>query len=164
MSSECSRIADQLRRAFNGDAWHGPSLREALAGITAEQANARPIPGAHSIWELLLHIEAWVRAPLTAMSGTPMPGLDKTDHIDAEIDWPPVKATGSKDWESAKKHAFQAADEMVGAIEKFGDSRLSEIVPGRKYDFYFLLHGVVQHTLYHTGQIALLKKSVAGKQ
>lgn len=161
MSSECSRIADQLRRAFHGDAWHGPSLREVLEAITAEQANSRPLANAHSIWELLLHIEAWVNAPHAAMSGKPMPGLDKTDHIDSTIDWPPVKATGTKDWEAAKKRASQAADEMIAAIERFGDSRLTQVVPGRNYDFYFLLHGVVQHTLYHTGQIALLKKSVA---
>ena len=161
MNSECSRIADQLRRAFSGDAWHGPSLRETLAGISAEQANGRPIPAAHSIWELLLHIETWVHAPRAAMTGTAMPALDKTDHIAAEVDWPPVRATAKADWEAAKKHAFGAAEEMTAAIEKFGDSRLNETVPGRGYDFYFLLHGVVQHTLYHTGQMAALKKAVA---
>lgn len=158
MNIECSRIADQLRRAFNGDAWHGPSLRETLAGVTAEQANARPIPGAHSIWELLLHIEAWVRAPRAAMTGKAMPGLDKTEHIAAEIDWPAVRATAKANWETAKKSAFAAAEELAAAIEKFGDSRLNETVPGRTHHFYFLLHGVVQHTLYHTGQMALLKK------
>jgi len=107
---------------------------------------------------LLLHIEAWVRAPRAAMTGTAMPGLDKTDHIAAEVDWPSVRATAKADWEAAKKSVFEAAGEIAAAIENFGDSRLRETVPGRKYDFYFLLHGVVQHTLYHTGQMAVLKK------
>ena len=163
MNSECSRTADQLRRAFHGDAWHGPSLREVLDGITAEQANSRPLASAHSIWELLLHIEVWVRAPHAAMSGKAMPALDKTDHIDPDIDWPPVKASGPSDWEAAKKRAFQAADDFIAAIKDFGDERLTKIVPGRNYDFYFLLHGVVQHTLYHAGQIAILKKETLGR-
>lgn len=93
------------------------------------------------------------------MSGKAMPALDKTDHIDPTIDWPPVNAAGPKDWEAAKKRTFQAADEMVTATERFGDARLTQVVLGRNYDFYFLLHGVVQHTLYHAGQIALLKKA-----
>ena len=56
---ETGRINDQLQRAFQGKAWHGPSLKEALAGITADQAAARPVGNAHSIWELTHHIGAW---------------------------------------------------------------------------------------------------------
>ena len=48
---------------------------------------------------------------------------------------------------------------VIQAIEKFGDERLQETVPGRKYDYYYLFHGIVQHSLYHGGQIALLKKA-----
>ena len=47
------------------------------------------------------------------------------------------------------------------SIEGFGDSRLKDIVPGRQYDFYFLFHGIVQHSLYHGGQIAMLKRAVS---
>src|SRR5690349_1614814 len=56
---EVRRINDQLRRAFEGQAWHGPSLIELLSDVTAEQAAAKPVPAAHSIWELVLHIEFW---------------------------------------------------------------------------------------------------------
>jgi uncharacterized damage-inducible protein DinB len=160
MNSECAKIADQLKRAFHGEAWHGPSVKEILSGVTAEQAMARPIANAHSIWELVLHIETWVRAPLEAMSGKKMPALDATDHADPEIDWPPVRKTGQSEWRAAQKRAFATADELVAAIEKFGDARLREKVPGRKYDFWFLLHGAVQHALYHAGQMAMLKKAV----
>lgn len=59
MTRETERIADQLRRAWEGDAWHGPPLKKALDGLTARQAAAHPIAGAHSIWDLALHIAAW---------------------------------------------------------------------------------------------------------
>src|SRR6476661_7339206 len=73
MKNECSRMADQLRRAFEGNAWHGPAVRELLTDINASQAAAHPIDSAHSIWELLLHIEAWERVAIAAIGGTAMP-------------------------------------------------------------------------------------------
>jgi hypothetical protein len=56
MATEVSRLDDQLKRALEGEAWHGPSVLESLAGISAAQAAIHPIAGAHSIWELVLHI------------------------------------------------------------------------------------------------------------
>ena len=60
-TTEVDRIRDQFRRAFEGEAWHGPSVLALLDGVTAQQAAAHPIPGAHSIWELTMHIEAYSR-------------------------------------------------------------------------------------------------------
>lgn len=66
---EIARIADQLSRAYSGKAWHGPSLKFLLRGISAEQAAARLIPSAHSIWELVLHIAAWDRVACQRILG-----------------------------------------------------------------------------------------------
>jgi uncharacterized damage-inducible protein DinB len=154
MNTESLRIADQLRRAFSGKAWHGPDLRELLANVTAEQAAARPLPAAHSIWELVLHIEVWAHAALEATKGTPMPKI-----VGTEQDW---RSGGNGDaaWTSARDRLFSTGEQLAQAIERFGDERLQEIVPGRKYDFYYLFHGIVQHSLYHGGQIAMLKKAL----
>jgi uncharacterized damage-inducible protein DinB len=62
--SECARLADQIRRAFDGEAWHGDALVEVLANVSAKQAAARPIKNAHNIWEIVLHIGAWDGAVL----------------------------------------------------------------------------------------------------
>jgi len=66
MDSEALRIADQLRRAFTGDAWHGSPVVDLLAGITADKARARPVRPVHTIWELVLHIDFWLHAALDA--------------------------------------------------------------------------------------------------
>jgi hypothetical protein len=153
VNSECLRIADQLRRAFNYDPWHGPPLRELLDGVTAEQARTRPLAGAHTIWELVLHIELYIRVALDATRGVAMPRLYETGK-----DWPEA-GTGREEWESANRRLFESGEELARAIEGFGDERLSESALGRDYDFYYLFHGVVQHTVYHGGQIALLKKA-----
>jgi len=96
MNSECLRIADQLRRAFAGDPWHGSPLRELLAGITAEQASARPLPAAHTIWELVLHIEIYVDATSAAIHGTPLPKL-----FDTGKDWPEPGPDDPSAWTAA---------------------------------------------------------------
>jgi uncharacterized damage-inducible protein DinB len=155
--SESSRIADQLRRALGGDAWHGTPLSGVLAGITAEQALARPVPQAHNIWELLLHMDTWTSAASDAAMGAPMAKLFKTPQ-----DWPLPADTSAVAWKAAVSHFLLVGERLAGAIDEFPDARLTETVPGRKYDFYFLFHGIVQHNLYHGGQIALLKKAVGG--
>lgn len=62
-----------------------------------------------------------------------------------------------------RNHLFQGGERLAGAIEEFADARLQEIVPGGEYDFYYLFHGIVQHSLYHGGQIAILKGAIPSK-
>ncbi len=156
MNTECLRIADQLRRAFTGEPWHGSPLRELLAGVTASQARARPLPTAHNIWELVLHMETYVHAAYEVVEGIPMPQI-----AGMPSDWRPVSDTSTAAWSAATTRLFQSAKRLAKGIEAFKDERLSDTVPGRHYDFYYLFHGIVQHSIYHGGQIAMLKKAVS---
>lgn len=149
--SEMARIVDQLKRIYDGPAWHGPSLKELLADVSVERAAARPA-GAHSIWELVLHITSWERAAAEALRGAAMPAMPWPD------DWPPVPQGGRDAWVETKEELKRTHKMLVFAAEELRDDRLSEVVAGRKYDFYYLLHGMAQHAAYHGGQIALLRK------
>ncbi len=153
--SETARIADQLRRAFDGDAWHGDSVVEILEGVTAAQAAAHPIAHAHSIWELALHIAAWDGAVLRRLGG------GAVELSDAE-NFPAVTDGSEAAWRKAVAEVRGVHAELVSAVSALPDSRLGEGVPGKEeahHTFYYMLHGVVQHELYHAGQIALLKKA-----
>ena len=154
MNFEARRIADQLRRAFAGDPWHGDPLRDLLAGVTVEQACARPIESAHTIWELVLHVDLYAHIALQATQGVPMPRLSLSGK-----DWLTVENDREPAWIAATAHLFETAELLARAIEGFADERLLDSAPGRDYDFYYLFHGIVQHSLYHGGQIALLKKA-----
>jgi uncharacterized damage-inducible protein DinB len=152
--SETARIADQLRRAFDGEAWHGDSVVEILSGVTAAQAAARPIARAHTIWELTLHIAAWDGAVLRRMGGAAV------ELSDAE-NFPRVTDASDAAWSAALAQLRRVHEQLIAAVVALPDSRLDDIVPGKEgshYTFYYMLHGVVQHELYHAGQIALLKK------
>jgi uncharacterized damage-inducible protein DinB len=152
--SEAARIADQLRRAFDGEAWHGDSVFEILNGVTAAQAATHPIKNAHSVWELVLHIAAWDGAVLRRMGGVAVTLSDAEN-------FPEVKDASNAAWRGALAQVRPVHEDLVKTVAALPDSRLDEVVPGKEgahYTFYYMLHGVVQHELYHAGQIALLKK------
>lgn len=155
LHTECKRIADQLNSTINGEAWFGDSLREILEGVTARQAESHPIAKAHSIWELVVHVEAWVNFGLGAIEGKPIPAWPA---MPKELDWPLVTQTSDTAWKQATKSFFASHAKLVEAVKRFGDKRLEETVPGRDYDFYHLFQSATQHAIYHGGQIALLKK------
>ena len=150
--SEVERIADQLNRAFEGEAWHGPSVLNILDGITAQQAAARPFSGLHNIWEIMLHIAAWERACSSRLAG------DRAELPDEE-DWPKVAQTTEQAWGDARKALRQAHDELVLAVSKLDEGRLDQPIVAGMSSVYVTLHGVIQHTIYHAGQIAILKKA-----
>jgi len=154
---EIERIVDQLNRAFVGEAWHGPAVVEILEGVTAQQAAAHPLAGGHSIWELALHIVAWTRAGLRRLNG------DRAQLTDAE-NFPAVTDPGERAWEAARESVRQAHEELRSAILLLDDSRLDQPIIEGMSSTYVTLHGVIQHSLYHAGQIAILKKAFSEGQ
>ena len=157
MTTEVDRIRDQFRRAFEGEAWHGPSVLSLLEGVTAQQAAAHPIAGAHSIWELTRHIAAWERACLRRLQGDPARLSDIED-------WERIDETTDAAWEKTKQELIDNHRALLEAIATVDESRLNEpIINDPNIPFssvYVTLHGGVQHDLYHAGQIAILKKAL----
>ena len=148
---ESERIGGQLRRAFDGEAWHGPAVQELLADVDAAGAAARPVASAHSIWELVLHINAWHTTARLSLAGKPL-------QLSDEEDWRPVEDTSEQAWAAARATLEKGHRALLESVGDLSDEDLEKVVPGKSYSIYFLLHGIVQHDLYHAGQIALLKK------
>jgi len=148
---EIERITDQLKRAFEGEAWHGPSVLETIEGISSQQAAAHPFEGIHSVWEIVLHIAAWERAVLRRLNG------DRAQ-LPTEEDWPMVAANGDEAWEQSRQALKQGHDDLRSAIANLDESRLDQPIIEGLASVYVTLHGIVQHDLYHAGQIAILKK------
>lgn len=147
--SEVARIRDQLERAYRGEAWHGPSLREVLADVDEEAAAKRPMPNAHSIRELVAHVVAWEKEALERLRGS------GTDDLPPEKDWPET----AMDWDELLSELDEAHERLSSAIGALDDEALAERIGGSPASVYHLLHGVIQHNLYHVGQIAILKKA-----
>ena len=151
--NETDRIADQLRRAFYGEAWSGPSVKEVLEGVTAEMAAKRPIQDAHSIWELVRHITAWVDIVRRRVEGEDV-------KVTEDINFPPVKDTSESAWTESLRRMEQAEAELQKTILGISQSRLEQPAVEGGSSVYNQVHGAIQHSLYHAGQIMLLKKAV----
>src|SRR6202041_3741612 len=152
---EVAGIADQLRRAFNGSAWHGPAMLELLEDVDAGTAAARPLADVHSIWELVMHVEVWDEVAMVRLGG-------KKCQPTGTDNFPLVPKVTEAAWRKAVTEAKRAHDTLVKTVAALPDARLRERVPGKRYDFYHMLHGIAQHELYHAGQIAILKKAKGG--
>jgi uncharacterized damage-inducible protein DinB len=153
LTSESGRIADQLRRAFEGNAWHGPALLELLKGVDAATAAAKPFTDVHSIWELVLHIAAWDNAGLRRLKG-------EMAKLKGKANFPVVPTPPTEDaWHEAVAATKRTHENLVETVAGLSEKRLRDRVPGKPYDFYHLFHGIAQHELYHAGQIAILKKA-----
>lgn len=145
--NEVSRIAEQFSRAWDGNAWHGPPIAPLLASIDDRTARYLPAEGAHTIHGLATHITFWLDAALRRLGGE--------RYLPESGDWdlPPGET-----WDQTVGRLERKYVELLAAIEATPDSRLAESVSGMEYNVYVLLHGVLQHTLYHAGQIAMLRR------
>lgn len=151
-SSQPALLAEQLRRAFYGNAWPGPAVLDLLQDVDAAAAAAKPIPDVHSIWELVLHIAAWDNAAIRRLAG-------EKCQPEGLANFPPVAKPTEAAWRKAVAQARRTHDQLVKIVAALPESHLRDRVPGKRYDFYFMLQGVAQHELYHAGQIAILKKA-----
>ena len=158
--SELSGLVDLLTRVHGGDPWHGPSLLDTLKGVTAKQAAARAVPGAHSIWELVLHVAAWRREVIRRIGGA-------TAGEPLEGDWPPVPEPTEDNWRVALDELQRSHEDILIAVRSMPRSQLDEPVRdernaalGTGLSFYTTLHGLVHHDVYHTAQMAVLKKAL----
>lgn len=150
--SEPMRIADQLRRAFEGDAWHGPALLELLDDVDAATAAAKPISDVHSIWELVLHVAVWDRVGCIRIAG-------KISQPTGKRNFPPMPKPMAANWRKTVAEVKRTHETLLKTVVALPESRLRDRCPGKPYDLYHLLHGIAQHELYHAGQIAILKKA-----
>lgn len=146
MKSEVQKIIDILRHTFEKNAWHGPSVLEALADVSPDAIHNR-IGNGNSIVELVAHMTTWRNFVTQKLNGND--SFDVTD----ELNFPK-----GKDWHTALGDLNNSQADLIGALEKTADEKLQQIVPGRKYKFFTMVQGIIHHDLYHTGQIVLLKK------
>jgi uncharacterized damage-inducible protein DinB len=152
--TELQHLTDTIRRAYEGDAWHGPSLSEVLEGIDAVRASEK-IGDAHTIWELTLHITAWLDIVRRRLEGEKLDDSNLT----MRDDWPPApKEVTEAKWAETKDALEQASRKLLETVKSFPESKLEDQVLGRDYSYSVMLHGAAQHSLYHAGQISLLKK------
>jgi hypothetical protein len=154
LTGELARIDDELRRAYGGDCWHGPPLRDLLRGVAAAHAATRHPPLVHSVWAMVNHLAAWAEVVATRI--TENRAIDEPE----AGDFPPVTDTSEAAWAAALANLDRQHVRLLAVVAGLDAARLDETVPGKNYPVAVMLHGTAQHYAYHAGQIALHKKLV----
>lgn len=154
--TEGERIAVEIDNALTGDAWHGPSLNELLDGVTWEDATKRPIPSAHNIWELVLHITSWAIIARRRLTG------GRVEPEEGE-DWPTPGEISEIAWAAARTSLVESHQRLSEVVAGLSDEELTRKVPQGERSVANMLHGVTQHDAYHGGQIGILKKAIKSK-
>lgn len=148
---EIEHLANEHRRALRGESFHGPGVLEVLEGLTALAASRRPIAGAHTIWEIVRHIEVWDRVVLRRIHGEI---FDPTP----DEDWPPVLETDEASWKRDRDAMVATNEALHRAIVGMTPGDLEVRVAENRPELYRLVYGAIHHELYHAGQIAILRK------
>jgi len=154
MASESERIRGQIAKAFTASAWYGPALLEVLAGVDAKTAAAHPIAGAHTIWEVLLHVRYGQQLMINRVRGSQA-------KWDLSADWPSVGEASETAWQALLEELKRGEEELGKVVAAFPESRLDEPVLPDAPSMYDNLQGYAQHHAYHAGQISMLKKAAA---
>lgn len=149
-ATDIDRLVDQLRRIHDGEAWHGPSVREALSEVSAADAMRRPISGAHTIWEIVEHIRVVEETVRRRITGEP----DVT-----EPDWTTVSDPNPTAWKATLGKLATTERGVREAVAGLSPDRLAVPLPGREQPAWEEIVGLIQHDAYHAGQISLLRKA-----
>ena len=149
MNAEVQSFLGLLTKTFEKGAWHGPTVKETLDGLTANDAFNR-LPNTHSIIELVGHMTAWRKYVTRKLNG------DVNYKVTDDLNFPKIES-----WDQALRDLNQSQVELIAAIESFTSENLSEQVPwtNEPFSHYTILHGIIHHDLYHIGQINLIKKA-----
>jgi len=151
--AEKKRTLELVDRAYRAKAWHGPALLETLAGVTPAMAAKRVVKGAHTIWELVDHVASWNAIVAERLAG-------RTPQVTPELNFPKTPQPTAAAWRKSLARLATSQRRFRAAVAKFPESQLGRIRPGTKTSWNVLLHGQMQHQLYHAGQIALLRRGM----
>jgi hypothetical protein len=152
--NEVKFLIDQIKTTFNGDSWHGPSLMRTLKGVDMEEARQRPLGERHTIWELVDHMTFWLSEVNKTLRGEAIVSSTSVK------DWPPMGKT-EEEWEKSVKGLEYEVNTLIEQLDQWSNEMLERTVPGANYNFRQMLHGVLHHNLYHSGQIAILRRKVS---
>ncbi|MBN1212819.1 MAG: DinB family protein [candidate division Zixibacteria bacterium] len=154
--NEVNRILKLLEVSFDSEGWLFPGMNDSLIGVTCEAATLRPIVAAHNIIEIVQHVARWEDTAFKWLTGEKPELIYRPPEV---WDWSEINEGSEEQWSAAVKEIRANHDRLVAAVAQLDDRDLSRRVPKGDYTVTELLHAIIQHNLYHAGQIALLKKA-----
>lgn len=156
MTEEIKRIHRNISSVYDGQAWYGDNAVTILSGVTAAQAAVKPEKLNHSIAEIVSHMAAWRYFVVEKIKGNATYEVWET-----ELNWQKITKLNESEWNGILNDLLKSQSQLLQQIELVEEPLLTATVGGRKYNFRLMLQGIVQHDIYHLGQISMIKKLVS---
>ena len=153
MNKETQSIIRNLQNILSGEPWFGRPIYSLLEEVDTSKVYTKPNKNSHSLAELLYHLITWAEFTLKSLERA---GEDEVRAIE-KLDWRKIDTTVHT-WEKGLNELKSVHEKIMIVIKDKSDEFLSEKVEFRKYNFRVLLNGLIQHNIYHIGQIAYVKK------
>ena len=156
MNKEIQSLLSQLQNVNSGNPWFGRAVYKILDEVDEKKAAVKPNYSEHSLIELLYHMITWADFTLKRIE------KDKINDLAAaeELDWRTINPKVHS-WKKGLAEFKAIHKKIINLLKSKDDSFLQEKVDYRKYDFQFLLNGLIQHNIYHLGQVAYLNKMLS---
>ncbi len=149
--SQVTRIRDHYDAVLHGSPWHGDPIWQILDSISAGTAGARPPEGTHTIWEIVEHMTFWENVAARRLAG------QRAGLVEA-LNFPAMPPVTEENWKATLEGFRVSNRQFRAALEQLDPARLDELTAAGKRTYYGEAHGLIEHTVYHAGQIVLLKK------
>lgn len=147
------QIAKHFRDIHFGGNWTCSNLKDNLKDLTWQQATTK-IHSFNTIATLVYHMNYYVSAVLKVLQGEALNAKDEYS-----FNHPPILS--QEDWINLLDKTWDDAENFALLIEQLPESKLWENFTDEKYgNYYRNIHGIIEHTHYHLGQVVLLKKLV----
>lgn len=153
MKSEVEAIVQRIERVLDGEPWYGKSILTVLEEVDSNKANQHRGGSSHSMLDILYHMNTWAEFTLKRIQKDKSFDLKQAE----EMDWRKIDPK-IHSWKKGITAFKSFHKEIIAELQKKDDSFLVDMVEFRKYNFRFLLNGLMDHNIYHAGQIAMLNK------
>ncbi|MFB3387892.1 DinB family protein [Flavobacterium sp. LAR06] len=151
--SESKRVSNLYQSIYNGNPWLEVTLADTLRNVTAEQAYKKANPNLNTIWEIVNHLIQWRRNILRRVQGEIVTTPDHNYFV-------PIIDPSEASWEQSLQSLEKSQELWTAFFNDFDDADFDKIDPNNNHNFYEDIHGIIQHDVYHLGQIVILKKLV----
>jgi hypothetical protein len=150
-------LARHFREVHFGGNTTGANLKANLDGVTWQQATTQ-VGSLNTLLALTYHIHYYVQAVIPVFEGGPLDAHDKYSY-----DHPAVES--EQDWKSLLEKCWKDAERLAKLIEQLPEEKLWETFVLEKYGtWYRNIQGLIEHSYYHTGQVAIIAKMVRAEQ
>lgn len=147
----------QLHEIQDGSRWFDQCYKEKIGSLSDTEAFAIPIPQVHSVAEHLSHVLEWRKECLLRFKG------QRTELMNSADDWKDNVTLSEIGWTTLKNLFYESTTILINALEKQDDRYLETMFQDTKYNFHYLVEGIIQHDLYHLGQIGITIKLLNSK-